>query len=123
MGSWSIHGYSRDGKSLSGWRLCLRLGHRHREVCVFQRNILFNFFDGELCPRSAAFLRLLDGKGIIDAVHLLVVAVIQLGFLQRAAVKRLGTTDDIAKAAVFLASEDSSWISGESLLVAGGARL
>src|SRR5205809_6258465 len=27
----------------------------------------------------------MDGKGIIDAVHLLVVAVIQLGFLQRAA--------------------------------------
>lgn len=44
-------------------------------------------------------------------------------FLSRAAVKRLGTPDDIAGAAVFLASEDSSWMSGETLVVSGGARL
>jgi len=36
---------------------------------------------------------------------------------------RLGTADDIAKAAVFLASEDSGWITGEELLVGGGIRL
>jgi 3-oxoacyl-[acyl-carrier protein] reductase len=38
-------------------------------------------------------------------------------------VKRLGQPDDIAKAAVYLASDDSSWVSGETLLVSGGARL
>jgi 3-oxoacyl-[acyl-carrier protein] reductase len=43
--------------------------------------------------------------------------------LMRSAVKRLGVPDDIAKAAVYLASEDSSWVSGESLIVGGGARL
>jgi len=45
------------------------------------------------------------------------------GFLARAAVKRLGEPDDIAKAAVYFASDDSSWVSGETLVVGGGARL
>ena len=35
---------------------------------------------------------------------------------------RLGQPDDIAGAAVFLASADSSWISGETLVIAGGLR-
>ena len=43
--------------------------------------------------------------------------------LARSAVKRLGTPDDIAKAAVYLASDDSSWVSGETLIVGGGMRM
>src|SRR5882724_4641972 len=35
---------------------------------------------------------------------------------------RIGQTDDIAPAAVFFASDDSGWITGETLLVAGGLR-
>jgi 3-oxoacyl-[acyl-carrier protein] reductase len=35
---------------------------------------------------------------------------------------RIGQPKDIATAAVFLASPDSSWITGETLLVAGGVR-
>jgi 3-oxoacyl-[acyl-carrier protein] reductase len=35
---------------------------------------------------------------------------------------RIGQPRDIAPAAVFLASEDSAWITGETLLVAGGFR-
>jgi len=35
---------------------------------------------------------------------------------------RIGQTEDIAPAAVFLASSDSSWISGETLMIAGGLR-
>lgn len=33
---------------------------------------------------------------------------------------RIGQPDDIARVAVFLASDDSSWITGESLIVSGG---
>src|ERR1700730_11400077 len=36
---------------------------------------------------------------------------------------RIGQTDDIAPAAVFFASDDSKWITGETLLIAGGLRL
>lgn len=36
---------------------------------------------------------------------------------------RVGAVDDIAKVAVFLASDDSGWITGEVLPVGGGARL
>jgi 3-oxoacyl-[acyl-carrier protein] reductase len=35
---------------------------------------------------------------------------------------RIGQTQDIAPAAVFFASADSAWISGETLLIAGGLR-
>jgi 3-oxoacyl-[acyl-carrier protein] reductase len=33
---------------------------------------------------------------------------------------RIGQPDDIAPAAVFFASDDASWISGETLVIAGG---
>jgi 3-oxoacyl-[acyl-carrier protein] reductase len=35
--------------------------------------------------------------------------------------KRLGSPDDVAKAALFLASDDAEWITGVVLDVAGGA--
>ena len=35
---------------------------------------------------------------------------------------RIGQPEDIAPAAVFLASQDASWITGETLLIAGGLR-
>src|SRR5216683_2644486 len=65
-------------------RLRLRFGRRHREMRVFQRNILFDLHDRDLRARSTALLRLLNGKRIIDAVHLLVIAEIQFVLLQRA---------------------------------------
>lgn len=43
--------------------------------------------------------------------------------ISRTPLGRMGTGDDIAKAALFLASEDSGWITGEELLVGGGIRL
>jgi 3-oxoacyl-[acyl-carrier protein] reductase len=35
---------------------------------------------------------------------------------------RIGRPEDIAGAAVFLASSDSSWITGETLVISGGNR-
>ena len=35
--------------------------------------------------------------------------------------KRLGMVGDVAKAAVFLASDDASWITGQTLVVDGGS--
>jgi 3-oxoacyl-[acyl-carrier protein] reductase len=35
---------------------------------------------------------------------------------------RIGQPEDIASVAVFLASDDSSWLTGEQLLVGGGVR-
>jgi 3-oxoacyl-[acyl-carrier protein] reductase len=43
--------------------------------------------------------------------------------LARTPLGRIGETEDIAKVAVFLASDDSGWITGEVLPVGGGARL
>src|SRR6266852_3586351 len=48
-------------------------------MCVFQEHVLLDLFDGDLRARRAAFLRLLDGEGVVDSVHLLVVTVIHLG--------------------------------------------
>ncbi len=44
-------------------------------------------------------------------------------FAQMTMLKRLGQPEEIAKAAVFLASEDSSYITGQTLNVNGGMRL
>jgi 3-oxoacyl-[acyl-carrier protein] reductase len=35
---------------------------------------------------------------------------------------RIGQPEDVAPAAVFFASSDSGWITGETLLIAGGLR-
>jgi 3-oxoacyl-[acyl-carrier protein] reductase len=43
--------------------------------------------------------------------------------ISRTPLGRVGTADDIASAALFLASDDSRWITGEELLVGGGIRL
>ena len=45
---------------------------------------------------------------------------IQQRILDETALKRWGTPDDIASAAVFLASDEASFITGELLIVAGG---
>lgn len=46
----------------------------------------------------------------------------QKSVLAQTPLGRLGQPDDIASAAVFLASNDSSWITGETLLISGGLR-
>lgn len=43
--------------------------------------------------------------------------------VSRTPLGRVGTPEDIADAALFLASDDSRWITGEEILVGGGVRL
>ena len=45
----------------------------------------------------------------------------QQALVEAHAIRRLGTPDDVARAALFLASEESAWITGIVLDVAGGA--
>jgi 3-oxoacyl-[acyl-carrier protein] reductase len=45
----------------------------------------------------------------------------QNALVDRHPIKRLGTPEDVARAALFLASDDSAWITGVVLDVAGGA--
>jgi 3-oxoacyl-[acyl-carrier protein] reductase len=40
----------------------------------------------------------------------------------RTALGRLGQPDDIARIAVFLASDDAGWVTGERLTASGGYR-
>jgi NAD(P)-dependent dehydrogenase (short-subunit alcohol dehydrogenase family) len=42
------------------------------------------------------------------------------GLIDRTLLKRFGTTEDIAKAALFLASEDSAYMTGAELVIDGG---
>lgn len=42
--------------------------------------------------------------------------------LENSLLKRLGTAEDMAAAAAFLASDDASYITGETLVVAGGTQ-
>lgn len=44
-------------------------------------------------------------------------------FVSRSPMKRFGTADEVAKVALFLASEDSSYVTGEEILVDGGVSL
>jgi 3-oxoacyl-[acyl-carrier protein] reductase len=43
-------------------------------------------------------------------------------FMSQTPLGRIGTPEDIARVAVFLASEDAAWITGELIAVAGGMR-
>jgi 3-oxoacyl-[acyl-carrier protein] reductase len=79
----------------------------------------------ELAPRKIRVNTLSPGATETEGVRSL--PEFENGFkelvLSRTPLARLGTADDIAKAALFLASEDSGWITGEELLVGGGLRL
>ena len=44
----------------------------------------------------------------------------QAALIESMATRRLGSADDIARAVLFFASEDSGWITGQTLSVDGG---
>jgi len=79
----------------------------------------------ELAPRKIRVNSLSPGATETEGVQAM--PEYKNGFEQlavsRTPLGRMGTADDIAKAALFLASDDSGWITGEELLVGGGIRL
>ncbi len=78
----------------------------------------------ELGPRNIRVNAINPGMVETEGVH-------SAGFLEsdfrkqlqaQTPLGRIGQTQDIAPAAVFLASSDAAWITGETLLIAGGLR-
>src|SRR5712671_234630 len=70
-----------------GCRRCffVRLGGGHRKSRVVERNVHLDFVHGKFGARFASLLASLDGKGIINSIHLLVVTEIGLGILHSSA--------------------------------------
>lgn len=77
----------------------------------------------ELAPRKIRVNSLSPGATDTEGVRTQSIDGFEQLAVSRTPLGRMGTGDDIAKAALFLASEDSGWITGEQLLVGGGIRL
>jgi 3-oxoacyl-[acyl-carrier protein] reductase len=78
----------------------------------------------ELGPRNIRVNAINPGTVETEGVH--AAGFMESDFLKDAVAKtplgRLGQPDDIARVAVFLASPDAAWVSGETLLATGGLR-
>jgi 3-oxoacyl-[acyl-carrier protein] reductase len=78
----------------------------------------------ELGPRHIRVNSINPGMVETEGVHAM--GIIESEFRRdiesRTPLGRIGQPDDVAPAAVFLASADSAWITGETLVVAGGLR-
>ena len=78
----------------------------------------------ELGPRhirvNAINPGMVETEGVRDAGFL--GSDFQKMFEAHSALGRIGQPDDVAPAVVFLASPDSGWITGETLVVSGGYR-
>jgi 3-oxoacyl-[acyl-carrier protein] reductase len=78
----------------------------------------------ELGPRNIRVNSI--NPGVVDTEGVRVGGFVESDFRKeleaRTPLGRIGQPDDIAPAAVFLASSDAAWITGETLLVAGGLR-
>ncbi len=77
----------------------------------------------ELGPRQIRVNALNPGLTITEGTHTAGIAGsdFEKGVVSRTPLGRAGQPDDIAKAAVFLASNDAGWVTGELLRVGGGA--
>jgi 3-oxoacyl-[acyl-carrier protein] reductase len=76
----------------------------------------------ELGPRKIRVNSINPGLVITEGVHAAGFAGgdFEKEFVKKAPLGRVGKPSDIAPAAVFLASDDSSWITGETLIISGG---
>jgi len=74
----------------------------------------------ELGPQRVRVNAICPGSIMTEGVRINVDAATAAKRLARTPLGRLGEPHDVASAALFLASDDSSWITGESILVDGG---
>jgi len=76
----------------------------------------------ELGPRKIRVNAINPGMVLTEGVHSAGISGsdFQKQMEARTPLGRIGEVDDVAPAAVFLASPDASWISGETLVIAGG---
>jgi 3-oxoacyl-[acyl-carrier protein] reductase len=81
-------------------------------------------FAAELGPRNIRVNGIAPGAVETEGLHSagIMGSDFQKGLIARTALGRLGQPDDIARVAVFLASDDSAWLTGERLTAAGGYR-
>jgi 3-oxoacyl-[acyl-carrier protein] reductase len=76
----------------------------------------------ELGPRNIRVNAIMPGYTNTPATDGAFVGDLRDRLLAETPLGRVGEPEDIAPTAVFLASDDSHWISGESIRVTGGAR-
>ena len=78
----------------------------------------------ELGPRGIRVNSINPGMVETEGVHAagFVGSDFQKQYESQAPLGRIGKPSDVAPAVVFLASDDSSWITGETLYVSGGFR-
>jgi NAD(P)-dependent dehydrogenase (short-subunit alcohol dehydrogenase family) len=75
----------------------------------------------ELGPQRVRVNAICPGSVQTEGVRINVDAAMAAKRIARTPLGRLGEVDDIASAALFLASDEASWMTGESMLVDGGA--
>jgi 3-oxoacyl-[acyl-carrier protein] reductase len=78
----------------------------------------------ELGPRKIRVNAINPGMVETEGVHAagILGSDFEKGYLAQTPLGRIGQPEDIAPAAVFLASDESSWITGEAFTIAGGFR-
>jgi 3-oxoacyl-[acyl-carrier protein] reductase len=78
----------------------------------------------ELGPRKIRVNAINPGMVETEGVHAagILGSDFEKGYLAQTPLGRIGRPEDIAPAAVFLASDDSSWITGETFTISGGFR-
>ena len=85
---------------------------------------LTRVFAAELGPRKIRVNSINPGMVLTEGFRAagLAESEFRKGYEAQAPLRRIGQPDDIASVAVFLASPDSGWITGEMLYVSGGVR-